>query len=461
MPTITSTIILRLPAAILLLSLVLYGNGSKSQINDINCPQLFYFPSSKQIYLTLTERHDGMGSSVQHLLFAAAFAFRHQWGFGGLVSQNRSIETDRDPIHQSHNVDGSKYLDFLFGDHRVVRAASRVDVRAVAVDHLVLVADAMELAKISSNATNKTVYHVQSYRFPLDDIHKSRTNSCYFTIAFLNLMRKSVQCGLKSYEREQESHRIKELSKKSLIANRTVSLKQKPQLGYGNHSGQSPNANNDHQRMRVVAHLRRGDVSPTDEWRGTSDDFVIEVMKYIQRLYPQCELHALTSVVASRTTFDRARLKHLYTVNGIHLHISEENSPTATADAISALYHFITADVLIPAKSSFSQSAALFNSNCVVYAPMWHKPLDNWIILPSGKADRSSMQSTKRLIREGLPRCLPDRFRGLQVENLTTSTGRAGSSDGEEPTLTIGLPSYSPSTVPTASPSANVRDKKG
>jgi len=179
-------------------------------------------------------------------------------------------------------------------------------------------------------------------------------------------------------------------------------------------------SSNESRVIHVAAHLRRGDVE-TNKVKGrkriTEDNAYIElftgIRSAIARISPgvMVDMHAFTS--CSRALDEVACDKHseyvqsLYRVHGISVHMDYENSATATKDAIRTWAHFISADVLIVAKSSFSFTPAMFNANCVIYEPHWSKPLSSWVTMNmTWAADKiNAAELTQRMAKE-LPKCL-------------------------------------------------------
>jgi hypothetical protein len=241
------------------------------------------------------------------------------------------------------------------------------------------------------------VNHTVQYRPDKTDIipngFVNSTMDKYMNTTFLTLLRTS-SCGMKSFMHEH--------------------------LGFGQSEnrngvgGQWNHATSKVDRMEfrvlnVVAHVRRGDVSPNFKIRYTSDDFYIRVLQYIKKQYPNANLNAFTSIEDHSDSKNSINLKYLYAEAGIRLHVARERSPNATIDAMSAFYHMMSADVFIMSRSSFSTVAAYYNPNCVLYIPYWHAPLKAWISLPwqhFSDSNSTEMIEVYRLIGEGLPRCL-------------------------------------------------------
>jgi len=172
--------------------------------------------------------------------------------------------------------------------------------------------------------------------------------------------------------------------------------------------------------IHVAAHLRRGDAQ-TNKVKGrkriTEDNAYIDLFTAIKAAMAgvspgvTVDMHAFTS--CSRALDDAAcdmyseSVQNIYRPHRISIHMDYENSATATQDAIRTWAHFIFADILIVAKSSFSFTPAIFNSNCVIYEPHWSKPLSSWVTVNmTWAADRANAVELRQRMEKKLPRCL-------------------------------------------------------
>eukprot|EP01033_Poteriospumella_lacustris_P005182 gene5182-3701_t len=171
-----------------------------------------------------------------------------------------------------------------------------------------------------------------------------------------------------------------------------------------------------HQRLRtaqrplvVAVHLRLGDAIDI-ETRTLPFWWYRFVFGEIKRLYPGglSEIHVFTSLLSSEPLYTADVLRELLQVPGqaadappvrVHCtveapkHATSKPSPEASAAAdaaeeltdavLSDFAHFVAADVLVPAKSSFSRSAAIFNPHCVLYTHATPATtLPPWIFVP-------------------------------------------------------------------------------
>lgn len=115
----------------------------------------------------------------------------------------------------------------------------------------------------------------------------------------------------------------------------------------------------------IVVHLRRGDVvnDPAKAFRVTPDETYVRWIDDLRRKYP-----AYTITIHSEgmlTNFSDALR-------------SAATSFRLNAPAVEAFHSFVTAKVLVMAKSSFSYTAAFLNENHVYYPSFWHEPLSRW-----------------------------------------------------------------------------------
>jgi hypothetical protein len=174
--------------------------------------------------------------------------------------------------------------------------------------------------------------------------------------------------------------------------------------------------------LRLVAHLRRGDVTKAVPMRWAEDDYYFNVVAGIRAAVGSrvVDAHAFTSCTTAKdcASSNTNNLVKKYAGQLISLHVSREYATQkATEDAISTWAHFIEADIFLMAKSSFSHVPAMLNRGCVVYQAFWHAKLPHWISIDQGSLDSAvsgseKLQNQNRInelaefFREELPRCL-------------------------------------------------------
>jgi len=124
----------------------------------------------------------------------------------------------------------------------------------------------------------------------------------------------------------------------------------------------------------VVLHVRRGDAKGK---RRTNDQFYYNVVHDIKKHLPNADVHLFSE--GSPDEFDG------YRQQGVQLHLD-------STDVREAWEYFSSADVFVMAKSSFSMVPALFNTNCVIYTPFWHSPLDEWMVVDQSALETANGQ---------------------------------------------------------------------
>jgi hypothetical protein len=129
----------------------------------------------------------------------------------------------------------------------------------------------------------------------------------------------------------------------------------------------SSRATNARQKMKIYAHVRRGDVEskgPTS-FRFTSDECLRSYIKTVRSKFPaDSEVFIVTENPDDGFVqkFSDCRI------------ITEK-------DPIKVMFLLASADVLIMGKSAFSYVAGLLSSGVVFYEPYWQLPLPSWFVL--------------------------------------------------------------------------------
>jgi hypothetical protein len=116
-------------------------------------------------------------------------------------------------------------------------------------------------------------------------------------------------------------------------------------------------------RTSVAMHIRRGD-AVHDGCRVTSDAWYLAVANVIKRHVPNADIHIFTEGKNSLS-------KHGFSVHG---------EPGAES-MLDATAHFVAADILVTARSSFSNVPAMFNPNCIIFQHYWGHALPGYIEL--------------------------------------------------------------------------------
>ena len=123
----------------------------------------------------------------------------------------------------------------------------------------------------------------------------------------------------------------------------------------------------------VAVHIRRDNKSDSRFSGITSDEYYLNVMKYIRanhgadkkplrfHIYSQC------NDMASETS-----CKEKFMNKDTEFHINGDVLPT--------FHGMVFADALVTSASSYSYCAAFLCNGVIYYKKFWHKPADNWIV---------------------------------------------------------------------------------
>ena len=110
----------------------------------------------------------------------------------------------------------------------------------------------------------------------------------------------------------------------------------------------------------IAIHIRRGDVGKGN--RFTPNSYYNKIIKFLNSKYPEYKI----------TIFSEGKLKNFSNISGNNINFK------LNTDIRETFHSLVSAKVLVTAKSSFSYSAAILNSNEIYYINFWHKPLDHW-----------------------------------------------------------------------------------
>jgi len=121
--------------------------------------------------------------------------------------------------------------------------------------------------------------------------------------------------------------------------------------------------NND--KLNISLHIRRDDVSETmniNRW--VSDEYYLDIIDNIKE---NTNREINLNIHTQKQNFNFEKFKDY---NVLYDEMCED---------YDSFLEFIFSDILVLGKSSFSYSAALLNSNIVVYNDFWHTKLKDWI----------------------------------------------------------------------------------
>lgn len=115
----------------------------------------------------------------------------------------------------------------------------------------------------------------------------------------------------------------------------------------------------------IALHIRRGDVDVKDAKRFTGNEENKRIIDMLQKKYPDYSITVFSE--GKRSDFDDL--------------VSDNVTLNLNGDITETFHSFVTAKVLVMAKSSLSYSAGILNENTIYYQHFWHKPLDHWNII--------------------------------------------------------------------------------
>jgi len=138
----------------------------------------------------------------------------------------------------------------------------------------------------------------------------------------------------------------------------------------------------------IAIHVRRGDVNEDTSSRYVSDDWYFSLIAQLSKMYaPSADIHVFSSLEGTWNSADFDG----YRKRGATVHLD--------GDPMEVWAHFVAADVLVMAKSSFSHVPALLNDNCVIYQPYMHLPLDGWVSAQANDAQPLDTEAAEKLGR--------------------------------------------------------------
>lgn len=121
--------------------------------------------------------------------------------------------------------------------------------------------------------------------------------------------------------------------------------------------------------FNIAVHVRREnshDRGQSGERTTTKDEYYINVMNYIRKLYNK----EILFHIYSQGNIDEF---NLYKNSDVKFHINENIEDTF----IGLIY----ANILVMSPSSLSYSAALISNGIIIYKPYWSKPKKEWLII--------------------------------------------------------------------------------
>ena len=318
------------------------------------------YNESRTTSLFYLQRSDGMGAEMQSVIHAVAYSFYRGWNFLGFQEYKWQ--------HNPHGIQERDYMNFFWGDGRLLEYSQYPDTKPV-MAHL---AESVDVDKFQGG--KNVAYFIDKNKFDLDKIAilSKLPIERYFSPLFLSTIRAVVACQVQT-----------SLNKTYL---------------FGNH----------HKRLTVAAHIRRGDVDAHETYRYVPDELFLSVLTAIRKMYPYADIHAFTSTLMTPTLQQKHNdelltLQNKFKAHNFTLHVTDESSANNAEQSMNTVAHFITADVFVMSKSSFSSVPAYYNPNCVIHVPFWWSSLSHYINLPKNVSD---IEGAVRTVETQLPACI-------------------------------------------------------
>jgi len=271
---------------------------------------------------------DGLGSTLQQVVYGMAVAAKHGMNFGGAWCPKRTRRN-----FYSHQVIVADIVQELFGigswENLFVTKALDFVANTTNFPGLekLLATRLSPRSKVLLN-TLSVVVHVD--RAVLGGVPRE----AFLTPRFLDALRNQVLPTLRA---------------KSGLC-----------FGRQRHEGGAPT---------VAVHVRRGDVKPSAMGRYTNNSWYLDTMRHIRAKMPTAEVHLFSST--HRATNYSSSLDELNT-SGTHVHLDTELLRTWSC--------MVDANVLVMAKSSFAHVSALFRKGgCVIWQRYETGKLSAWM----------------------------------------------------------------------------------
>lgn len=123
----------------------------------------------------------------------------------------------------------------------------------------------------------------------------------------------------------------------------------------------------------VAVHIRRDNKSDSRFSGITSDEYYLNIIKYIRANHSAYEkplrfhIYSQCNDQASETS-----CKGKFMNKDTDFHLNDDVLPT--------FHGMVFADALVTSASSYSYCAAMLNNGIIYYKKFWHKPANNWIV---------------------------------------------------------------------------------
>jgi hypothetical protein len=321
----------------------------------LGCAACRFHPEEAPQLVTIL-RKDGAGAGIDNLINAMAYSKMHGWNFKGALYTHAVTR-----LHAW--MSNSRGPAFFFNSTKVVisgKAAPTARVRVSLGTHwdwFSASADGRIRQQLNAARQNDSLVQIEAFHgwmeIPLEQLlgqkctwadwatrcadHNGTVIDAYMTRPFLVALADDVACTLAAFPQP---------------------------LYFTRHPS-------------VAIHVRRGDVRRDGKWasRYTDVGYYVKAVAIIRHHWPAADIHAFSALEASgMSRQDDNKTFSQLTTMGVALHFD--------GSAKTDWAHFIQADIVVLAKSSFSHAAALARRRgCVVYQPFWAGKLSSWTTL--------------------------------------------------------------------------------
>eukprot|EP00614_Pseudopedinella_elastica_P004954 CAMPEP_0172591176 /NCGR_PEP_ID=MMETSP1068-20121228/9837_1 /TAXON_ID=35684 /ORGANISM="Pseudopedinella elastica, Strain CCMP716" /LENGTH=364 /DNA_ID=CAMNT_0013387441 /DNA_START=135 /DNA_END=1229 /DNA_ORIENTATION=- len=330
----------------------------------------------------MASRVDASGAIAQHMIFAMGWARYFGIDFGGMVN---IVGRGQD---MARGVSKPAILEFYFGN----------------VDEVAAKEFKGPLIDLKSAQSRREIY---PYLFSDDPKGRTLENADASWFDSVERLSKQIQSQSGSNVAfpsgtEPPKDQYSRILTKELLVDLSAGASCGVQKALSNHTFFQGGVDSRRRDVvRLVAHVRRGETFTRPKIKNiryTEDDWYFKIIAGIQRAVGDSiaiESHAFMSCMTKEECETTSETVQKFADYGISLHVSKEYDHAATTDAISAWAHFIKADILITAISSFSYVPAILNRGCIVYQPFWHPPMPDWIVVDESIQDRGQRAGLK------------------------------------------------------------------
>jgi hypothetical protein len=144
--------------------------------------------------------------------------------------------------------------------------------------------------------------------------------------------------------------------------------------------------------VNIAVHLRRGSDLGHKMFLWSRDEYCAALLQVLVEALRDAGAQFVIRVFSQGVEEDFPALRRF----GVEFHLDEDLFPT--------FHSLVLADVLLTAKSALSYVAAILSSGLIIYQPMHHAPLPNWLAAgEDGSLDRRRLAQRLRAYLDSYP----------------------------------------------------------